>query len=129
MDADMDEPNFQLEISLDLASSDNEFHKVDENFEEDNELTNFVAKLNDQNMNFCQESNQFIVAPQSVADNNPTAPAPPKQKMNSRRKTKRFGDCQEEDCDDFANDSVEHSTLKQTTWAVKIFKGEYDRAI
>lgn len=121
MDAEQDRGNFLLEISLDLGSSEHEFQEIEENTAEYNELDNFVSNLESENMEFHEESAQFVNT-SKVADDKSKEP-PPK---NQRKKKKRqFNTATEEKQDQYANGSVEPSTHKQTTWAVNILKGKY----
>lgn len=121
MDADMDEANFELNISLDSGSQEPQVEEIDMEKVDDNELSKFVSNLENRNVTFCDETNSFVPL-ETVADDIGLASNKSTEKQ-PKKKVKRFEECKENDCDEYANESVAPLTQKQTVWAVKIFKG------
>lgn len=124
MDAVQDDANFELEISLDFGSENNEFEEIPDNYEEDNELTNFVSNLQRKDIDFSEEMNIFVPA-QSVADDTEMQSDQPQRQKKSKNqnKTQGFEEKNDEELDAFATNSVKDSTHKQTVWAIRIIKG------
>lgn len=119
MDAEQDEPIFEIELAEDLASIDNEFEELPSDYEVDPHLSNFVSNLEREHAN--SSHNNEVLGGVPVADNKT---AHPPTKKNSKKK-REFEKADQNKQDQYADDSVKDTTHKQTIWAVKIFKGNF----